>query len=914
MNSALNDALGYLEARANRWWLALLLATSASIGLHAQAPAAPSPPIAPPPPPAQSAPAAPNKQTPPLGQPPEPQPPEPKQPSVPLRDPKQSTPPPTAGMPTLPPTGTTPAVPAQTAGQKPPNVGQGHPPVAVPATTQVARARVQVTLDPKSVEGDFQAGLLVSPEHPDQRIVPSVRILSPLPENLSGATSLDVEVSGLVPFGELTVPLMYKGRQVETLRFYKAGVIVRPPADGPIIAQEQEGKLLLVLENPSVDQHERIGVRVRFQDADVCTATSDQPTVIRTVPGDGTLGWRDSVRDWLYGMGDGLSGLWNWLPGNSTEPGDCSPASSWDPFTVRPSSQVSLWVPTRDSWFVERYSGLARSATRRGSLTLRYFSGTDVAAEQNVPLEVRFEPTSANLWWSIGWIGFLLLVGALLFLVLRVSIPNDRRKKIIKDSLNEARVATATISNAVDSQLRVLLRVERLALDQRRRAGWVLLPGFVELAARVEAGLVTLARKISLARRLDAAACRREALLAGPVAPTRLDIIDRDLTAACDGLMTDQLREADWLFIQQRLEAADKALNEPSPEEKQAFEALLSQRWQSIRDHFTLLPGQVPTTQALVVPAELQAMAACFPRASLLPRTDDEGGHNWVGSVGVVRADLQLAALERLRDVQFLAPTPLTQVWIDAITRLTGWLATPSISNLASARQLLQQLSEPATVDEIVSALKEGHAEIEMDPQAVGPNQTVKLSVRFLDPRLNSANLRDAVQCEWTFDEPTMSEPGAQARQDWPKLARAADMVARLITRRRPTMTPLAQTERGWVVHRYFESDVQEQKLTVRFFRHGLELDTLPIIDNPYQKTIKPTERSYDKKESREKWLRLGFQTLQMLAALLVPLATLAITTAGDGTSGRWWDLVGIGFGSEAIRNILTGDQSPPTT
>jgi hypothetical protein len=51
-----------------------------------------------------------------------------------------------------------------------------------------------------------------------------------------------------------------------------------------------------------------------------------------------------------------------------------------------------------------------------------------------------------------------------------------------------------------------------------------------------------------------------------------------------------------------------------------------------------------------------------------------------------------------------------------------------------------------------------------------------------------------------------------------------------------------------------------------------------------------------------------------MLAALLVPLTTLAITTADGAISGRWWDLVGIGFGSEAIRNILTGEQRPPTT
>ena len=173
-------------------------------------------------------------------------------------------------------------------------------------------------------------------------------------------------------------------------------------------------------------------------------------------------------------------------------------------------------TPKRD---VIWQSGLARSAARKGTITLRFFDGDAVAAEQNLPIDVQFEPTTRNLWSSILWIAFLLLCGAVLFLALRVSIPNYRLKKQLKAHLNEARTATATISDQVDSQLRVLVRVERLVLEQRRREGWVLLPGFDELARRIEAGLVTLNRKIGFVQRLDTITCRREALADGPVAP-----------------------------------------------------------------------------------------------------------------------------------------------------------------------------------------------------------------------------------------------------------------------------------------------------------------------------------------------------------------------------------------------------------
>jgi hypothetical protein len=54
-------------------------------------------------------------------------------------------------------------------------------------------------------------------------------------------------------------------------------------------------------------------------------------------------------------------------------------------------------------------------------------------------------------------------------------------------------------------------------------------------------------------------------------------------------------------------------------------------------------------------------------------------------------------------------------------------------------------------------------------------------------------------------------------------------------------------------------------------------------------------------------WDRYFPEALQLGAALLVPLATLAVTQADQGISGRGWELLGVGFGSETIRGILTG-------
>jgi hypothetical protein len=66
--------------------------------------------------------------------------------------------------------------------------------------------------------------------------------------------------------------------------------------------------------------------------------------------------------------------------------------------------------------------------------------------------------------------------------------------------------------------------------------------------------------------------------------------------------------------------------------------------------------------------------------------------------------------------------------------------------------------------------------------------------------------------------------------------------------------------------------------------------------------------RRMDKNEKRWNYLP---EALQLFAALLVPLAALTLTTTTDSATGRWWDLIGVGFGSETIRSILTGRQSP---
>ena len=154
---------------------------------------------------------------------------------------------------------------------------------------------------------------------------------------------------------------------------------------------------------------------------------------------------------------------------------------------------------------------------------------------------------------------------------------------------------------------------------------------------------------------------------------------------------------------------------------------------------------------ALKVPEQLHGMEQSFPDSSLLPRKDEDAS-KWVQSVGLIRADLQLSALELVWEYQFLAPASEAEsAWTEAQRKLNHLLATPTIDNLREAESILRQLAEGVTEGDIVSALREGNATIVMDPAIPRPNQKIRFFVRFRLVELNTSAARELVDCRWNF-------------------------------------------------------------------------------------------------------------------------------------------------------------------
>ena len=87
-------------------------------------------------------------------------------------------------------------------------------------------------------DGDLEAGLLVVPQQPGLQVRPSVKLVRS--RSRQGGRSLaTLTISGLVAFGETSVSILYKGHQVETLRFFKAGLIAKPVGDSGFVVQRR---------------------------------------------------------------------------------------------------------------------------------------------------------------------------------------------------------------------------------------------------------------------------------------------------------------------------------------------------------------------------------------------------------------------------------------------------------------------------------------------------------------------------------------------------------------------------------------------------------------------------------------------------------------------------------------------------
>jgi hypothetical protein len=92
--------------------------------------------------------------------------------------------------------------------------------------------------------------------------------------------------------------------------------------------------------------------------------------------------------------------------------------------------------------------------------------------------------------------------------------------------------------------------------------------------------------------------------------------------------------------------------------------------------------------------------------------------------------------------------------------------------------------------------------------------------------------------------------------------------------------------------------------------RHEGKPIVMPVADTSaasWFRKVDPPVPVQSGRQPQEKWSRAWREAIQLLTALLVPVATLASQSISEASIGNWWQLVAIGFASDTIKTILIG-------
>jgi hypothetical protein len=725
----------------------------------------------------------------------------------------------------------------------------------------------------KPEAADFATGLLSSPQ-PNFTARPTINLVRTVGGVKTGDFIVDFSIEGLMPFGESSADLFYKGTQIDLLRFSRPGVGVSPP-NGTTFVARQPGPLLLIIDNHSAFAYKQVAARLRFQDHDFCM--------------------------FEVGASQGASG--------KTPPVDCGNEAAWHRFELPQYAQATLratYLPTE--WFQDPGSGYARSGKSVGTLTLHFAAllvgGQDTPAtpkvhEQNLPIEVQFEASTMALGRTLLQIFGLLVLGAAVSFLLRVSLPNMKRKRALKDQLGEMNKLIAGLSGDVDSRLRALLGSECLALNELRTEASPVAPNYVEYAKRVEQGLPILSRKVVVAQRLGAALERRRERINSGYEYRILEDSGALLRCVSRLVQKDQIGDDDWLAVNQSLAKAEKMLEEPDERARDTFESTLAGRWQALREHFGPRDADAKLTKGSWIPPEavkdMKPLFDSLPKEFYAQELDEF--KRWIkdeqGTGG--DADILVSALEYVTYVETIVPPKTAStVWKTERENLCDLLLNAITQKLFDARDALWRLSENIFTNDVKQALADGQARLIVDPENPAVNQKFRTAVCFSDPHLGAATALDQLNCRWTVST-TMRGP-----RRWLKPWERANVLK-------------VKHEQGWHAFHYFENGSVSADISIEVSDGSdiVKLATNPCGDFPSISVVStPTWRG------KEKYGRTILEIAQLAAALLIPLAALASSTVNGGGEGRWWAVAALGFGTDTIKNIILGkdDTATPAT
>lgn len=446
-------------------------------------------------------------------------------------------------------------------------------------------------------------------------------------------------------------------------------------------------------------------------------------------------------------------------------------------------STLPLSVTPPENWYRRWFEGLFKDEQSSGFLKLAFAPGVqgDISGGpvRTFPLELHFA------YWSDtikGWLGntvlvLILLAGGLCSLSLSLWIPNKIAQIGLLRRLEELGQKTRFISRKMDSQLRVLVRVERLRLWETVQALNMLNAESAEHLKGFEKEVQWLSARVELVAAVDDVTQRLDGLRARTAGapPTLVDQAARSLDDATVLLKRRTLTDSDLQMARNSIAAAVSRLDRLDQEDPELAKRLAS-HVKTLRQEYDEVGGDVGARPKCV---ELRPRLADLFEILKSPRYEDPAAitpdkYHWI-DVSVEKLFVLRHYIIRFED------TATDQVRNRRIAScesdLIEYLKLQSPFTLELARTLREEIEQDVFPSDVREELAKGNIEIKSEPLTAEPNRPVRLWVEFSDPWFrHCAALRD-FRCVWDFGRTVGKEQGWEIVHYFRKESEASFMV-----------------------------------------------------------------------------------------------------------------------------------------
>ncbi|MCX6591605.1 MAG: hypothetical protein NTZ56_08785 [Acidobacteria bacterium] len=657
------------------------------------------------------------------------------------------------------------------------------------------------------------------------------------PPQAKSGELVKVQVSGISQRGVLDIPIYAGGARIETLRVVRSEVTVRGAFRGEMLAQPGE-RTLLILENRSGQPIADNGLRyrLRFGATDFCGLSPDGGTAAA-----------------------------------------CDEPAKWAPVNINAYGEATIHVVPHDRWFWG-WPDFVPGGRRQGTLTLVRVakSSTETSESQstvewNLPVRGQFRPFR-SLFWNAG----LIFIGAFTSFLLSQSLPNLRKREMLKARIDEVRQKVREISANIDALLYVNLRTEQKRLEEVRTSTMVLLPTYAAVAEVLNQRVAQLERRVELAYRLDRLVHRMRSWLAADPPPTLYSRIDARQAATSEALIKQEPRPND-LAVAEACLAEGETMLAITPEAAEMLKRDLSDRFMKLALAVAQQPASVwqePYVKGLLdCVGEVVRPLLGAPEDRLPPKDCFD---RWMETVDLARADIDLTFAEGLLEYVRLTPngTPASGRPPESLARLQRQFASRNTRNAIEMQKLIKQIADSVFEQDILNELSHAQFRVMRDPWQIRQFQTVRFWVSLVREEWNASLAKKQIQCEWT-------------------LSREGQEVVKA---------------RGWEFARYFP-DAANYTLSVCFFAASGEAVCAPVTaeHRPDHVTFQPDGRGVARDNSKN-WRELFY----FISTLLIPVLSVAATSGSETT---WWGMLTLGFTADKIKESLSSRSAPvPST